>query len=149
MAYEYVRRYPARVASLILSNTGTDMSKTMQEYDRLQKANPTKFWNTHACRVGMPEALKDAMRNGGTVWGGMGVVADYKAEPLVSSSSPSPPTLLIQTRHDFGAAVSQNWRDFLPIEEEVMLENCAHYPHLEDGATFGKVISDFVQRHDK
>jgi pimeloyl-ACP methyl ester carboxylesterase len=144
VAYEYVRSYPARVASLILSNTGTDMNKTLQEYDRLQKADPSKFWKTHACRVGMPEALKDAMQHGGTVWSGMDVVVDYKAEPLGSS----PPTLLIQTRHDFGAAVSQNWRDLLSIEQEVLLDNCAHYPHLEDGATFGKLVSDFMQRHE-
>jgi pimeloyl-ACP methyl ester carboxylesterase len=120
------------------------MKKTLQEYDRLQKSDPKEFWKTYACRVGMPEALKDAMQHGGTVWSGMEVVVEYKAVPLGFS----PPAMLIQTQYDFGAAVSQNWRDLFPIETEVMLENCAHYPHLEDGATFGKAVSEFMQRHD-
>lgn len=146
VAYEYVRRYPARVESLILANTSTNMSKCLAEYNRLEKNNP-KFWEMYACRqVPMPSLLLDAMRHGGRVWSGMDVVKDYVAEPLPSSSQR--PTLYITGKYDFGAAAAENWHDLLPIENDVVLMNCAHYPHLEDGAIFGEIISDFMKQHD-
>lgn len=149
MAFEYVGRYsPGRVISLILSNSGTNMKRNLEEYDRLEKLNPKIFWKTHVCRkVPTPDALKDAMRHVGRVWGGMEAVLDYKAERL--AIEPCPPTLLIRGTHDFGYATSDNWRDMVPnLEKEVVLENCAHYPHLEDGDNFGKLITDFLHQHE-
>jgi len=147
VAYEYVRRYPGRVQSLILANTSTNMAKCLAEYNRLQKNNPQQFWETHACRqVPMPGLLLDAMRHGGRVWSGMEVVVDYVAEPLPSTSYR--PTLYITGKYDFGAAAAENWHELLPIENDVVLVNCAHYPHLEDNKVFGEIISDFMKHHD-
>jgi len=146
VAYEYVRRYPTRVQSLILANTSTNMRKCLAEYSRLEKNNP-KFWETYACRaVPTPNVLLDAMRHGGRVWSGMDVVVDYVAEPLPTSSQR--PTLYMTGKYDFGAAASENWHDLLHIENDVVLMNCAHYPHLEDGEVFGEIICDFMKQHD-
>lgn len=147
VAYEYLRRYPSRVQSLILANTSTNMAKCMAEYDRLQKSNPMQFWETYACRaVPTPGLLLDAMKHGGKVWSGMEVVVDYVAEPLPESCYR--PTLYLTGKYDFGGAAAENWRDLLPIENDVVLINCAHYPHLEDGKLFGEIISDFMKQHD-
>lgn len=150
IAYEYCRRFPTRVISLILANTSTNMRKCLEEYNRLEKNNPS-FWETHACRqVPMPGLLLDAMKHGGRVkwWRGMDAVVDYVAEPLPTVSQR--PTLLIAGRYDFGAAAAENWHDVLPtIENDVVLMNSAHYPHLEpDANVFGEIISDFIKQHD-
>ena len=146
VAFEYVRRYPARVQSLLLANTSTNMRKCLEEYNRLEKKDP-KFWETYACRkVPTPGFLLDAMRHGGRIWSGMGVVVDYVAEPLPTSSQR--PTLLISGKYDFGAAAAENWHVLLPIENDVVLMNCAHYPHLEDNEIFGEIINDFMKQHD-
>lgn len=147
VAYEYLRRYPARIQSLIIANTSTNMSKCLSEYTRLEKENPKSFWETYACRaVPIPGELLDAMKRGGRVWSGMGVVVDYVAEPLPATSYR--PTLYVTGRYDFGAAAAENWHDLLPIENDVVLTNCAHYPHLEDGVLFGEIISEFMKQHD-
>lgn len=147
VAYEYVRRYPNRVQTLILANTSTNMEKCLAEYIRLEKKNPKTFWETYACRkVPIPRELLDAMRHGGRVWSGMNVVVDYVAEPLPTSSQR--PTLYLTGKYDFGAAAAENWHTMLPIENDVVLTNCAHYPHLEDGEVFGEIISDFMKQHD-
>ena len=93
----------------------------------------------------MPLALEDAIRHAGTVWMGMNVVIDYKAKPLDFAP---PPTLLLQGEYDFGAAASRNWRDIMPIEQEVEIKQSAHYLHLENGEEFGKLVGNFLQRHD-
>lgn len=150
VAFEYCRRFPNRVTTLILANTSTNMRKCLEEYNRLEKKNPLLFWETHACRqVPMPGLLLDAMKHGGVkqqCWRGMDAVVDYVAEPL----SPAPPTLLVSGKYDFGAAAAENWHDILPtIENDVVLMNSAHYPHLEaDANVFGEVISEFMKQHD-
>lgn len=148
VAYEYCRRFPNRVRTLILANTSTNMRKCLEEYNRLEKNNPL-FWETHACRqVPMPGLLLDAMKHGGRVWSGMEVVVDYVAEPLPQASQR--PTLLLSGKYDFGAAVAANWHDVLPtIENDVVLVNSAHYPHLErDARVFGEIVSEFMKQHD-
>jgi pimeloyl-ACP methyl ester carboxylesterase len=148
VAYEYCRHFPARVKSLILANTSTNMKKCLEEYNRLEKSSPS-FWEMHACRqVPMPGLLLDAMKHGGRTWCGMEVVVDYVAEPLLPESQR--PTLLISGKYDFGTAAAENWHEILPsIENDVVLVNSAHYIHLEaDARVFGEILSEFMAHHD-
>lgn len=139
--------------SMMLSNTPTNLGKANSEYDRLWKKNPIKFWKEHACSVGMPAALEDALKHVGTVWSGMDVVSDYDAKPLaplVTGNSveqdPVPPTLIISGSKDFSLLTSSEdaWKEFIPNFSAVNLEDCAHYPFYEDGSAFAASIRDFL-----
>ena len=145
VALEFTRKFPEYLQSLILSNAPTSMKMVLEEYNRLESENPQEFWETHACRMSTtPVALQDAIQNVGTIWRGMGVVVDYVARPLEKT----PPILVIRGQHDFGELASEGWKHVLTLDQEVILENCAHYPHLEDGATFGALVTGFMLQHD-
>jgi proline iminopeptidase len=175
LAYEYVKRLlhdkeeqrpmkNVHVKSLILSNTPTSMAMAGSEYDRLYAKSPATFWNEHVCRMprwrhlpailgGLaattPPALTNALANVGTVWSGMDVVLDWEATTKddITSDKLFPPTLILGGLHDFGAKASSGWkRDLMiPHAEMITLDNCAHYPLLEDGPTFGRLVEDFCQ----
>jgi pimeloyl-ACP methyl ester carboxylesterase len=132
--------------SMILSTAAFSLGIAGTEYDRLYKNNPIAFWNEHACRVGTPPPLQDALRHLGSVWGGMDVVADYVAQPIANKEA-IPPTLVISGSYDFGykASNEEAWKPLIPNVVSVNLENCAHYPFYEDGPTYGRVIEDFLK----
>lgn len=135
---------------MILSNAAFSLGLANTEYDRLWKKNPLAFWNEHACRVGTPPPLEDALKHVGSVWGGMGVVADYVAQPI-SDQENIPRTLVISGTHDFGykASNEEAWKPLLPNIASVNLEHCAHYPFYEDGPAYGKILENFFLEHDE
>jgi pimeloyl-ACP methyl ester carboxylesterase len=175
LAYEYAKKRPEMVQSLLLSNTSTSMKAAGDAYDRLAARHPNSndhyyFWKNYVCSVDSP-ALDDAMQHVGSVWAGMDVVLDYVASPppppppsssssgIIIRSGDSTPffprsVLVISCAKDFvGFESSQGWANvFLAgsgVDVEYQrLENCAHYPHLEDGTCFGRLLDDFMSKHD-
>ena len=157
MAYEFaISNYEATTSlqSLILSNTPTNMKISHDEYSRLQNQNPLTFWTRHACRVGVPPALQDAMAHLGTVWMGMDVVLDYAVKPLSDPATTRerflPATLIVSGSNDFGYKISNQdaWKEFIPGCESMNFENGGHYPFYEDGFEFGHVVESFLSRVD-
>jgi pimeloyl-ACP methyl ester carboxylesterase len=157
LAYEYAKKHPERVQSLILSNAATTMKVAGDAYDRLAAQNPLGFWKDHVCSVDSP-ALDDALQHVGSVWAGMEVVLDYVASPPTAAGDVSSlllfprSVLVISCVKDFGFESSEGWTEILAGSgvaiKHQRLEHCAHYPHLEDGACFGKLLNDFVSDHD-
>ena len=123
------------------------MKAAGDEYDQLALRNPLGFWKQHVCSVESP-ALDDALQHVGHVWAGMDVVLDYRAKPVSTSTFPN--TLIISCANDFVFKSSQEWKNNLEgfHFEEVCLEKCAHYPHLEKSEVFGKILDEFLSRND-
>ena len=158
LGYEFAKQRPNKVKSLILSNAPTNMKKAGEAYNKMALKNPLGFWKQHVCQVQSP-VLDDALRHVGHVWAGMDVVLDYVAIPPSTSSSLFPPrTLVITCAKDFGFESSQGWKDAMTagddssleegMIEEICLDHCAHYPHLEDGPTLGRILDDFMTKHE-
>lgn len=123
------------------------MKASGDEYDRLALRNPLGFWKQHVCSVQSP-ALDDALQHVGHVWAGMDAVLDYRAKPVTDQTFPN--ALVISCANDFVLKSSREWKSILPGDrvEEVCLERCAHYPHLEDGNVFGEIIDGFLSTND-
>lgn len=156
LAYEYAKQHPEMIQSLILSNAANNMKTAEESYDRLSLINPLGFWTQNVCKV-KSAALDDAMKHVGHVWTGMDVVLDYLATPMSTMSNindkdaAKPKTLVITCKDDFGYDASQGWKELIGDNakvQEVYLENCAHYPHLEDGAAFAALLDDFMMSFD-
>jgi len=160
LAYEFAKQHPECVQSLILSNAPTNMKVAGQAYDRLTLQNPLTFWKQHVCQISNTPALDDAMKHVGSVWATMDVVQDYVALPPSSPPSSSFPfqTLVINCPKDFAFESARGWKDVLAssaqednkehVVEEVLLEQCAHYPHLEDGPAYGRILDTFLASTD-
>ena len=150
LAYEFAKQRPDRLASLVLCSTPTNMKLAGDSYDRLALRNPLGFWKKHVSSVSSP-ALDDALKHVGHVWSGMGVVMDYVATPPTSSVFPS--TLVVSGTNDFAFESSRNWKEVIggdaALVEDVCLEHCAHYPHLERGAELGRLLEAFLSKHDQ
>lgn len=118
-----------------------------------------RFRKRHECRTeNVPEPLVTAIQSRGLTFGPE-AVRDYIAFPpathLSHSSSPRsvnasnklmPPVLLIRGEHDFVTEECiRGWRKIFTTDvtigyrEEVM-NDCAHYCHLEDPQGFGELI---------
>ena len=160
------------LASLVLSNTPTDLGKANSNYDKLYAKNPLTFWKNHACKVGIPAILKDAMQHTGSpkIWSGMDAIPNYQVKPLPPlgpKSNERTPVLILSGSQDFAYPVSNEeaWRNvFLkqttqqqPPSTDAKIarsslsfsvknfDNCAHYPFYENGATYGTVINEFLK----
>lgn len=148
--------------SLILSNASTnfDLSNAEQEClfqeFQLQQMQTTKipkkmsiedqFFHAHVCRTdAKPSELELAFNKRGKQWSAKG----YNAEP-VEQSSTYPPGLIIRGQHDFvSERCTRGWKDILNSElEEVVLEDCAHYPHFEQPEKYSALIEYFCSKYD-
>lgn len=140
--------------SVILSNTPTDLGQCNRDYDRLYAKNPLLFWKRHACRVGTPVPLQDAMNHAGSVWMGMDAVIDYQATPLTvtqrTNDSNLVPFLVISCERDFAFETSNesSWKAVLPSSNDqgrfVTLNDCAHYPFYEDKTAYSTILQEFL-----
>jgi pimeloyl-ACP methyl ester carboxylesterase len=142
--------------SVILSNTPTDLGQCNRDYDRLYAKNPLLFWKRHACRVGTPAPLQDAMNHAGSVWMGMDAVIDYQAAvPLhvtqrTKDSNNLVPFLVISCERDFAFETSNesSWKALLPSSNDqhrfVTLNGCAHYPFYEDKTAYSTILQEFL-----
>ena len=154
LAYEFAKQQPDRLASLLLCSAPTNMKLVGDSYEELALRDPLGFWKKHVSSVSSP-ALDGALQHVGQVWSGMDVVLDYVATPPLRQSLPSlqlPSTLVIAGTNDFAFESSRGWKEVIgdaALVEEVCLEHCAHYPHLEDGAAFGRLLDAFMSKHDR
>lgn len=150
LAYEYSKKHPEKVQSLILSNAAASMKIANDEYRRLHARNPSSFWHQNVCKIKSP-ALEDSFQHLGKVWSSMDAVIDYVATPPKQSDAVKPGTLIINCQDDFGYEASKFWREIVGGEkvEEALMQNCAHYPHLEDQVAFGRVLDDFMIKWDE
>ena len=116
-----------------------------------------RFRKRHDCRTkNMPAALVTAIQSRGDTFG-PDAVRDYIALPPTNlhSSSPQsvdalnksmPPVLLIRGEHDFVTEeCTKGWRKIFTTStargyREEVLNNCAHYCHLENPQSFGELI---------
>lgn len=122
----------------------------------------------HECRTQVtPESLITAIEHRGkTYWSGPEAVCDYVALPfspsptsccMNQSSRALPPVLLIRGEFDFiTERCIAGWRKIFnqgssskvtSYREEVM-ENCAHYCHLEDEQSFGQLVNSHLFIND-
>ena len=169
LAHEYYKRHPEKLQSLILANSANNMKAAGDAYDRLARSNPIAFWKQNVCKVKNP-ALDDAMKNLGNVWSGMDVVLDYVAVPpseeifkVNKDLYKEVRALIITCQDDFGYESSRGWKEILldvgrsdsnnagiddngDLVKEMYLDNCAHYPHLEDEVSFGNTIDKFLDK---
>ena len=151
----------SRCQALLLSNAAVSMKAANDEYDRYYKQNPFKFWNEHACSVGIPPPLQDSMNNAGSVWAGMDVVLNDIALPRPrrghqqkqqhDRSAVFPQHVLILTgSSDFGlkASTEQAWNDYLfhCDVQGVHFDDCAHYPFYEKPNEFGSAMDKFLDK---
>lgn len=152
--------------SVILSNSSTSMKLSDTEWDRLvqelmdqdddTKTINERFRKQNQCRTSqMPSALESAIRHAGKIWVGTDVVSDYVATPLSSTAAQTllPPTLLIRGEYDFVTELcTAGWKDLFRDGSgfrEVLMSECAHYCHFEDGDRYGSVIEEFCSSQDK
>jgi proline iminopeptidase len=163
--------------SLILSNTPTSFSQSSEEHARLslklqqghvpdeddsKEEEETRrleqlFFETHECRTPRtPEPLARAIRKSHeAAWASahQDIIHYHAAAAATSEHMHMPPTLLIRGEYDFVTeSCTQSWFDILgrpPIWKETVLSNCAHYPHLEDGARYGTLLEDHCSNLEK
>jgi len=118
-----------------------------------------RFRKRHECRTeNAPEPLVTAIQSRGVTFGPE-AVRDYIAFPPahLHSSSPRsvnapnklmPPVLLIRGEHDFVTEECiKGWRKIFTTDtthgyREEVLNNCAHYCHLENPLGFGELIKN-------
>lgn len=119
-----------------------------------------RFRKRHECRTeNVPQPLVTAIQSRGLTYGPE-AVRDYIAFPptqLLHSSSPRsvnatnklmPPVLLIRGEHDFVTEECiRGWRKIFSTDStygyrEEVLNNCAHYCHLENPQGFGELIKN-------
>ncbi len=160
-----------RCLSLVLSNASTNFQLSSSEQTRLseefqlQHSQTTvqetsfsnQFFQTHICRTRTkPAELELAMSRRGIEWS----ANDYSATPFAPESSvPTnestelfPPVLIVRGLHDFVTeSCTRGWYDIFPSfmndghgpVKEVILEDCAHYPHLEQPERYACKIEQF------
>eukprot|EP00978_Attheya_sp_CCMP212_P007092 scaffold16529_cov48-Attheya_sp.AAC.2 len=118
------------------------------------------FFETHECRTPRtPEPLARAIRKcHGAAWPSAHQdIFHYHAAAAsathASEHTNMPPTLLIRGEYDFVTeSCTRSWFDILgrpPLWKETVLSNCAHYPHLEDGARYGTLLEDHCSSLEK
>ena len=132
----------------------SDASFIRDVQDRLRRRNE--------CRTEkMPHPLTNAIQSRGSVWYGPEAVSDYVAlPPLKCSDRAMPPVLLIRGEFDFiTEKCVEGWRNIFANDpcgdhsrrttyREVVMNDCAHYCHLEDGESFGDLVKKHCFIHD-
>ena len=156
--------------SLILSNASTNFELSSSEQTRmfteynlqhLQTQMPFKqkhqtkklsihdqFFQTHICRTSTkPADLVSSLSRRGKDWS----ANDYSVTPvseMAVSGNNFPPVLIIRGQYDFVTeACTQGWKDIFALMKnklsEVILEDCAHYPHFEQPEKYSQCIELF------
>ena len=157
--------------SLCLSNASTNFQLSSSEQARLfqefhsqhsqtkmqEKSLSDQFFQTHICRTRTkPAELELALSRRGVEWS----ANDYSATPFAPASLFAtnesteffPPILIIRGLHDFVTETcTRGWYDIFPSflkdghnrVKEVILEDCAHYPHFEQPERYACEVEQF------
>lgn len=141
---EYRNNLPVCL-SFILSNASTNFNLSESERNRLleeSRASMNEFIAAHVCRTEkFPKVLRSAMSRRGKEW----PANDYVAVPLERHLKHFPLVLIIRGEYDFVTEICTNgWKGLIgkPIQEIVM-NDCSHYPHLEKPENFCKALQHF------
>lgn len=151
--------------TVTLSNASTNFQLSDSERDRLfgemqkqqtqlhQESSHNKrlqklFFLKHFCRTDtIPPVLTSALSRRGKDWS----AKEYLAKPLDSTiCRVYPPILIIRGEYDFVTeACTRDWESLLANDDksvtarEVVLKDCAHYPHLEQQHEYAEVLEIF------
>lgn len=136
--------------SLILSNASTNFKLSESERRRLFKQfedTQAGFFLTHICRCKeIPRVLELALSRRGKEWS----ANEYVALPLKCNTDKFPPTLIVRGEYDFVTEIcTHGWKDLLGNEvQEVVMNDCAHYMHLERPNDYCQVLQDFCKSNE-
>ena len=111
------------------------------------------FQINHQCRGmdEMPDILKEAYANAGSVWRGTEAIADYVAQPPKDDATRMPSSLIMRGEHDFVNEESiQFWKEcfntkFLRFKT---LEGCSHHCMIENGKLYGEIVDSYFAEYD-
>ena len=111
-----------------------------------------QFFQTHICRTSTkPVDLVSALSRRGKDWSANDYSVSSVSEIAVSGDT-FPPVLIIRGQYDFVTeACTQGWNDIFASHmknsncglQEVVLEDCAHYPHFEQPENYSQCIDEF------
>ena len=157
--------------SLILSNASTNFQLSSSEQIRLfqefqlqhsetkmhETSVANQFFQFHICRTPTkPAELELALSRRGMEWS----ANEYTAMPLAPASTVAangkteqfPPILIMRGLHDFVTETcTRGWNDIFASSledghrqvKEVILDDCAHYPHFERPERYASEIEQF------
>ena len=163
IGYELIRQHLGqnmpRCLSFVLSNATTDFklsdlerkrlsSHFMKEYDTsMTKDVKDRFFQTHICRTKeLPRVLELALTRRGKDWS----ANDYTASAMNKHYAQCPSALIIRGEYDFVTETcTKGWNDlFRKTVLDVVLKDCAHYPHLEHPDEFAREIHHFCASNE-
>ena len=167
LAYEYLKRCAERSGnegdrsdneclSVVMSSAPTNIQQMEGDWEAMSAAlsSPDLFQQTHLCRTEeLPEPLKDAYANAGTVWSGTAAIFDYKAEPPKTKNEILMPSAMIM-RGEYDVvteACSKGWKEKLLHSRSVrerLLADCSHHGLLENGPMYGGLIDSYFAEYD-
>jgi len=132
-------------------------SKQQQTQNKLSIQD--QFFQTHICRTSAkPKELELALNRRGKNWSANDYIAiplDIESDADAKSIQQFPQTLIIRGQHDFVTeGCTRGWKDLLASPQqdgrtelsEVILEDCAHYPHFEQPEKYSSLIEEFCSR---
>jgi len=177
LAFEYLKRVAERgqsgeeeedgdhlnkCLSVILSSTPTDMEETIQSINDLEQSllqqDPDlytldeRFRKEYQCRTeNIPQPLANSYAHAGTVWAGIDVVKDWKAEKVSDDTTRMPSSMIMVGEYDFVNELSASkWKALFnhPFVRMKILNECSHHGLLEDGKAYGEVVDSFFSEYD-
>lgn len=157
IGYEMLRTLQAedfnmpQCLSFILSNAATNFVLSDSERRRLFVQlgdTQSAFFKTHICRCKeTPNALQLALTRRGKAWS----ANSYVALPVERIADTFPPTLIIRGEYDFVTEIcTSGWTDLIGKRlAEVVMSDCAHYPHLEEPAAYCEQLRQFCTYNEQ
>jgi pimeloyl-ACP methyl ester carboxylesterase len=99
------------------------------------------------CRTNkVPKALQKSFDRASKVWAGTDVIANYEASGKVLQS---PPVLATRGEYDFVSLQNvQGWQTLFDVVEVRELQGCSHIGLLENPTLYGKILNEFLAKHD-
>jgi 3-oxoadipate enol-lactonase len=154
IACHFAWRYPGRVRSLTLANTGPGFGATTSgQVASLVEERMRRPAEAQAARLIMPQARPDAYRN--AVAGLTALRRDSYAKAIAASAGEDlgapideicVPTLIIGSRHDpiYPVALFHDIAARIPGARLVIIEDAGHLSNLEQPERFNQAIAQFV-----
>jgi proline iminopeptidase len=162
IGYEYLRKLGngntknlPQCLSFVLSNASTNFKLSTSEKERLfdqfvkqmnaskEKGSQDLFFHCHICRTEtIPDVLKLALSRRGKEWSANEYVALPIDRDLINVF---PPVLIIRGEYDFVTESCTNGWDILigKALQVVVLNDCAHYPHIEHPHEYSRELYRF------
>ena len=135
LSLEFLLAYRARVAGLILVDTGPGY----------RKDEPRAGWNKRAEGFARDFEAKGGARALGLSHAARGILAQHDARVLESLPRISVPTLVVVGEHDQPfLAGSRYMAEKIPGAKLEVIANAAHSPNVDQPEAFARVVTDFI-----